>query len=72
MTFNLRKLDVEEIKRENPFTKLVQGQTIVEIPSLQLESGLTINNFPIAYKTWGTLNETVSYTHLDVYKRQPS
>ncbi|CCD25745.1 homoserine O-acetyltransferase NDAI_0F04270 [Naumovozyma dairenensis CBS 421] len=53
----LKKLDVEQIKLENPLTKLVHNQTIVEIPELELESGLTIKNFPIAYKTWGSLNE---------------
>ena len=53
----LRELDVEEIQESNPLLKLVQGQRIVQVPSLVLESGVVINNFPIAYKTWGTLNE---------------
>ena len=53
----LQELDIEEIKETNPLLKLVQGQRIVQVPELVLESGVVINNFPIAYKTWGTLNE---------------
>ncbi len=53
----LREVDIEEVHKINPFSKFVQGQRVVEIPELQLESGITINNFPIAYKTWGNLNE---------------
>lgn len=54
----LKEIDVEQVHKINPFSKFVNGQRIVEIPQLQLESGITINNFPIAYKTWGNLNET--------------
>lgn len=53
----LRDIDVDEIKKINPFAKLVHDQRIVEVPELVLESGITIKNFPVAYKTWGTLNE---------------
>lgn len=53
----LREIDVEELSQTNPFTKLVRDQRIVEVPELTLESGVTIHNFPIAYKTWGNLNE---------------
>lgn len=53
----LNEIDIEEVHKINPFSKFVQGQRVVEIPELQLESGITINNFPIAYKTWGNLNE---------------
>ena len=42
----------------NPYVKLVPGQTIVEIPEYTLECGETLHNFPVAYKTWGKLNET--------------
>ncbi|CCH58324.1 hypothetical protein TBLA_0A05310 [Henningerozyma blattae CBS 6284] len=54
----LRELDIEQVKQENPFAKLVNNQTIVEVSELKLESGITIHNFPIAYKTWGKLNST--------------
>ncbi|KAK5959810.1 homoserine O-acetyltransferase PWA37_002875 [Arxiozyma heterogenica] len=54
----LKEIDIEQIHEINPFSKFVNGQRVVEIPQLQLESGITINNFPIAYKTWGNLNET--------------
>lgn len=53
----LKELDIDEIVKVNPFAKLVNGQRIVEVPELTLESGITINNFPIAYKSWGSLNE---------------
>ena len=54
---SLPELDQEELSKTNPFIKIVHGQTIVEVPELELECGITINNFPIAYKTWGYLNE---------------
>ena len=54
----LKEIDIEQVHEINPFSKFVHGQRIVEIPQLRLESGIIINNFPIAYKTWGNLNET--------------
>lgn len=53
----LREVDPEVVSRTNPFVKLVKGQRIVEVPELELESGVVLRNFPIAYKTWGHLNE---------------
>lgn len=52
----LFELDPQEQSQYNPFIKLVHNQKIVQIPELTLESGLTLRNFPIAYKTWGKLN----------------
>lgn len=46
----------EEQNQSNPYARLVPGQKIVEIPSYQLECGETLYNFPVAYKTWGKLN----------------
>lgn len=43
-------------KSVNYYASLVPGQTIVEIPSFDLECGETLKNFPVAYKTWGRLN----------------
>lgn len=54
----LREVDIDEVHKINPYSKFVQGQRVVQIPELQLESGLTLYNIPIAYKTWGNLNET--------------
>ena len=54
---DLVDVDPKEIQQYNSFTKLVHNQKIVQIPELVLESGLVLNNFPIAYKTWGKLNE---------------
>ena len=42
---------------ENPFSKIVPGQTIVEIPEFELECGDILYKVPVAYKTWGKLNE---------------
>ncbi|CCH45813.1 Homoserine O-acetyltransferase [Wickerhamomyces ciferrii] len=46
-----------ESEPENPFASLVQNQTIVEIPEFELESGEVLTKIPLAYKTWGQLNE---------------
>lgn len=54
---SLKELDPLSLEQINPFTKLVLDQRIVEIPEFTLESGVTIRNFPVAYKTWGELNE---------------
>ncbi|SCV03058.1 LANO_0G01882g1_1 [Lachancea nothofagi CBS 11611] len=54
---SLKSVDLASLETTNPFIKLVKDQEIVEVPELELESGLTLHNFPIAYKTWGELNE---------------
>ncbi|CAG7846769.1 Homoserine O-acetyltransferase; AltName: Full=Homoserine O-trans-acetylase [Serendipita indica DSM 11827] len=40
------------------YTSMILSQTIHVLPSLELECGATLEQVPIAYKTWGTLNET--------------
>lgn len=47
----------EEVNKTNDYARLVPGQTIVEVPSYELECGETLNNFPVAYKYWGRLNK---------------
>lgn len=48
---------VVESQPENPFSKIVQGQTIVEIPEFELECGDILYKVPVAYKSWGKLND---------------
>jgi len=42
---------------ENPFFPLIFGQRLAIIPEFTLESGVTLTNVPVAYKTWGRLNK---------------
>ncbi|KAG0228436.1 homoserine O- acetyltransferase, partial [Actinomortierella wolfii] len=42
---------------ENPFSKLVSQQTIAIVPEFTLESGHKLYQVPVAYKTWGKLND---------------
>jgi homoserine O-acetyltransferase len=40
---------------ENPFASLIPDQTIAIVPTFTLESGVTLHNVPLAYKTFGKL-----------------
>ncbi|KAJ2158189.1 homoserine O- acetyltransferase [Coemansia sp. RSA 552] len=39
------------------FTSLVPDQQVMVIPSFTLESGVELRSVPVAYKTWGQLNQ---------------
>ena len=41
---------------ENPYAALIPDQSIAIIPEVTLESGVTLNNVAVAYKTYGTLS----------------
>lgn len=41
---------------ENPYSGLITDQTIVNIPSFTLESGVTLYNVPVAYTSRGQLS----------------
>jgi len=41
---------------ENPFVQLIPDQEIAILPTFTLESGVTLHNVPVAYKTYGTLS----------------
>ncbi|KAJ2801558.1 homoserine O- acetyltransferase [Coemansia guatemalensis] len=43
--------------QNNPLTTLVQDQKVMIIPSFTLESGEVLKSVPVAYKTWGQLNQ---------------
>ncbi|KAI1768818.1 homoserine O-acetyltransferase [Hypoxylon sp. FL1150] len=43
---------------ENFYASLIQGQKFAIIPELALDSGEVLESCPVAYKTWGRLNET--------------
>ncbi|KAM5349854.1 hypothetical protein ACJ41O_006359 [Fusarium nematophilum] len=42
---------------DNYYAKLVNNQRFALIPTLQLESGQVLCDCPIAYRSWGTLNQ---------------
>ncbi|KAA8892634.1 homoserine-O-transacetylase [Sphaerosporella brunnea] len=42
---------------ENPFFSLISGQRIAIVPEFTLESGDVLSKVPVAYKTWGRLND---------------
>lgn len=46
----------QQVPDTNPYASLI-SQQITIIPSFTLESGVTLNNVPVAYKTWGKLNK---------------
>lgn len=44
-------------QKENPFSQFVQNQKIVLIPEVTLECGDVLHQVPVAYKTWGKMND---------------
>ncbi|SMR48699.1 unnamed protein product [Zymoseptoria tritici ST99CH_1E4] len=53
-TTTFKRIKPQE-QRENPFVHLIPNQDIAIIPEFTLESGVTLHNVPLAYKTYGTL-----------------
>ncbi|KAK5113761.1 hypothetical protein LTR85_010778 [Meristemomyces frigidus] len=50
-------IDLDYRGEQSYYAKLVQGQKVAHIPSFMLESGIELTSVPVAYKTWGKLNE---------------
>ncbi|QIX00350.1 hypothetical protein AMS68_005867 [Peltaster fructicola] len=51
-----KQLKVED-QSENPYIHFTPEQDIAIIPSYELESGVVLHNFPIGFKTFGTLSD---------------
>ncbi len=43
---------------QNLYAHLIKGQRFALVPWLELDSGEALTSFPVAYKTWGSLNRT--------------
>ncbi|KAI0593950.1 homoserine O-acetyltransferase [Biscogniauxia sp. FL1348] len=43
---------------DNFYASLIKGQKFAVIPRLELDSGEVLEQCPVAYKTWGVLNDT--------------
>ena len=51
-----RMIDNISQNPDNPFTALIAQQNLVSVPSFTLESGFTLYNVPVAFKTYGSLS----------------
>ncbi|KAI9136502.1 Alpha/Beta hydrolase protein [Paraphysoderma sedebokerense] len=53
-------IDIDPIthpsQSQNIYISLVNNQKLAVIPSFTLESGITLKDVPVAYKTWGSLS----------------
>ncbi|TPX38329.1 homoserine O-acetyltransferase [Synchytrium microbalum] len=57
MSSPLDTLEHMESQPENPFAAFVDNQLIAILPTFTLENGVQIHQAPVAYKTWGQLNQ---------------
>ncbi|KAI1637153.1 homoserine O-acetyltransferase [Biscogniauxia mediterranea] len=58
---NMAKANLLDDYNPNPdnfYAGLIKGQKFAVIPRLELDSGEVLEQCPIAYKTWGVLNDT--------------
>jgi homoserine O-acetyltransferase len=53
-----RRTESAAAQPENPFFTLIAGQKLAIVPEHTLESDVTLYEVPVAYKTWGKLNDS--------------
>ena len=47
----------QDLLKENKFAALVPNQSTQILDEITLESGIVLKQAPVAYKTWGKLND---------------
>lgn len=50
-------LDLPMASLSSNFAALIDAQSVHVIPSFELECGQLLSDVPVAYKTWGTLDD---------------
>lgn len=43
---------------DNRFSRLIPSQSLAVVSEFTLESGVTLKNVSVGFRTWGRLNET--------------
>lgn len=46
----------------NRYARLIPSQSIATVDSFTLESGVTLQNVPVGFRTWGKLNDRCAHS----------